>query len=393
MSTLKHKQKDKLFTKNKIKLIRSGKHYFQLLLELIQQAQENIHLQAYIFNDDETGQLIAEALKIAAKRNVSIYVLTDGYASKNISQKFIDELRLVNIQFRFFEPIFKSKYFYFSRRMHQKIMVVDAKYAVVGGMNIADRYNDLPLIPAWLDYAIHTEGPIAKEFCVLCWKTWNDFPKKMGLTDCEEKEISFSFDNTETSLVSMRRNDWVRRKNDISSTYVDMFRHANSHITIMCSYFIPGKIIRKLLSQASARGVKIKIIVAGESDVRIAKLAERWLYDWLLRHKIELYEYMPTVLHAKVAVCDGMLSTIGSYNINDISAYASIELNVEVKDEKFSESLEQTLQTIIINDCEIITKEKHRQRKNIIKQFIRWCSYKVFRIGFYAFTFYFKRKE
>jgi cardiolipin synthase A/B len=393
MSSLKHKQKNTFFTKNKVRLIRSGKPYFDLLVKLIQRATESIHLQAYIFNDDETGQFIADALKAAAKRNVSIYVLADGYASKNISQKFIDELRVANIQFRFFEPILKSKYFYFSRRMHQKMMVIDAKYAVVGGMNIADRYNDLPKEPAWLDYAVYTEGPIAKEFCILCWKTWHDFPTKMGITTCEEKEITFELDDNETSLVSMRRNDWVRRKNDISSTYVDMFRHADSHITIMCSYFIPGKLIRRLLSQASARGVKIKIVVAGESDVRIAKLAERWLYDWLLRHKIELYEYMPTVLHAKVAVCDGKLCTIGSYNINDISAYASIELNVEIKDERFSHSLEQTLQTIIKNDCEIITKEKHLKRKNIIKQFIRWCSYKVFRIGFYAFTFYFKRKE
>jgi cardiolipin synthase A/B len=393
MSTIKHKQKNNFFTKNKITLIRSGKPYFNLLVNLIQKATESIHLQAYIFNDDETGQLIVNALSIAAKRNVSIYVLADGYASKHISQKFIDGLRLENIQFRFFEPIFKSKYFYFSRRMHQKMMVVDAKYAVVGGMNIADRYNDLPKTPAWLDYAIYTEGPIAKQFCVLCWKTWNDFPKKMGITACEEKEISFSIDDNETSLVSMRRNDWVRRKNEISTTYVDMFRLANSHITIMCSYFLPGKVIRRLLQQASARGVKIKIIVAGESDVKIAKSAERWLYDWLLRHKIELYEYQPTVLHAKVAVCDKKQCTIGSYNINDISTYASIELNVEVKDEKFSESLDQTLQTIIKNDCEIITKEKHRQRKNIIKQFIRWCSYKIFRISFFAFTFYFKRKE
>jgi cardiolipin synthase A/B len=393
MSTLKHKQKNKIFTKNKISLIKSGKPYFDLLVSLIHQATESIHLQAYIFNDDETGQFIAHALKQAAKHNVSIYVLADGFASNNISQKFIDELKSVNIQFRFFEPIFKSKYFYFSRRMHQKMMVVDAKYAVVGGMNIADRYNDFPKTPAWLDYAIYAEGPIAKEFCVLCWKTWNDFPKKMGITACEEKEMSFLFDDAETSFVSMRRNDWVRRKNEISSTYVDMFRHANLQITIMCSYFLPGKVIRKLLQQASARGVKIKIIVAGESDIKIAKWAERWLYDWLLRHKIELYEYMPNVLHAKVAVCDGKQCTIGSYNINDISAYASIELNVEIKDEKFSATLEQTLQTIILNDCEIITKEKHCKRKNLIKQFIRWCSYKIFRIGFNAFTFYFKRRE
>jgi cardiolipin synthase A/B len=260
-------------------------------------------------------------------------------------------------------------------------------------MNIADRYNDLPECPAWLDYAVYLEGTIAKELCVHAWKSWNDFKKNMGLTPCEEKEIHFNFAENETSLVRMRRNDWVRRKNDISSTYIDMLRNADTHITIMCSYFLPGKIIRKLLRQASARGVKIKVIAAGQSDVKIAKSAERWMYDWLLRYNIELYEYQPTVLHAKVAVCDGKLCSIGSYNINDISAYASIELNIDVLDEPFSKKVAQNLETVIKNDCAIISKEKHLQNKNIFKQFYRWCCYKIFRIGFYMVTFYFKRKE
>jgi cardiolipin synthase A/B len=393
MSTQKNKHSNKYFTKNKVKLIRSGKPYFSLLLQLIQNATESIHLQCYILADDNTGILITDALKMAVKKNVAVYVLADGYASKSLSNKFIDDLKLANIQFRFFEPLYRSKYFYFGRRMHQKLMVVDARYAVVGGMNIADRYNDLPEYPAWLDYAVYMEGIISKELCVHAWKAWNDFPKKMGVTPCEEKEAQFNFTENETSLVRMRRNDWVRRKNDISSTYVNMFRNADSHITIMCSYFLPGKLIRKTLRQASARGVKIKVIVAGQSDVKIAKSAERWMYDWLLRHKIELHEYQPTVLHAKVAVCDGKLCSIGSYNINDISAYASIELNIDVLDVQFSMNVEQVLEKVIKNDCIFISKEKHLQTKNIFKQLYRWCSYKIFRIGFYMVTFYFKRKE
>ena len=172
-----------------------------------------------------------------------------------------------------------------------------------------------------------------------------------------------------------------------------MLRNANTHITIMCSYFLPGTIIRKLLRQASARGVKIKVIVAGQSDVKIAKAAERWMYDWLLRHKIELYEYQPNVLHAKVAVCDGKLCSIGSYNINDISAYASIELNIDVLDKEFATKLEAILEQIIKSDCTSISKEKHIQTKNVFKQLYRWCSYKIFRIGFYIVTFYFKQKD
>lgn len=379
--------------RNKVKLIRGGKEYFDLLLHLINKATDSIHLQTYIYDDDETGLLVTDALKAAAKRNVKVYLLADGYASQIMSQKLIDELRKAGVHFRFFEPIFKSKYFYFGRRMHHKVFVADTKFAVVGGINITNRYNDMPGKPAWLDFALYAEGEIARELCVLCWKTWNGFPEKMGITPCEEKQLLFDFKDEEISRVRMRRNDWVRQKNEISATYIEMFPNARSHITILSSYFLPGKIIRRLLSNAAKRGVKIKVITAGPSDIMMAKHAERWMYDWLLRNKIELYEYQPAVLHAKVAVCDSEWLTIGSYNINDISAYASIELNLDIRNADFATGVEQTLETIVQNECVVITKEEHIQTKNIFKQFIRWGSYEIIRIVFYLLTFYYKQRS
>ncbi len=384
---------NKISPQNKIKLVNAGLPYFTLLTQLINEAKESVHLQTYIFNDDETGQQIASTLIAAAKRNVSVHLMVDGYASKDLPNYFIDELKEAGIQFKFFEPFFKSKHFYFGRRLHHKVFVADATYALVGGMNIADRYNDLPTIKAWLDFALFMEGEIAKDLCVLCWKTWNGFPKQMGTTPCEEKKISFNFTSDKTSNVRMSRNDWVRSKKEISTTYFEMFRNAQSHITIVCSYFLPGKIIRSLLRKASKRGVKIKVITAGKSDILMAKYAERWMYDWLLRNKIELFEYQPTVLHAKIAVCDNEWFTVGSYNINDISAYASVELNIDVFDAAFTKNVESSIDNIIKNDCVAITKETHIHTKNIIKQFIRWLSYHFIRIVFYLFTFYFKQEK
>jgi cardiolipin synthase len=378
---------------NRVKLVRGGREYFELLLHLINTATESIHLQTYIYDDDETGRQVADALKAAVKRNVSVYLLTDGYASQVMAQHFIDELKKSGVQFRFFEPVFRSKNFYFGRRMHHKVFVADTKFALVGGVNITNRYNDMPKHPAWLDFALYTEGEIAKNLCVLCWKTWNNFPLNMGITPCEEKKLNFIFSDEEKMPVRMRRNDWVRRKNEISATYREMFRNARSHITIICSYFLPGKVIRRLLSQASRRGVKIRIITAGPSDVMLAKHAERWMYDWLLRNKIELYEYQPAVLHAKVAVCDSEWLTIGSYNVNNISAYASIELNLDVRHAEFAAAVEQKLDALVQHECLHITKEKHVQTKNIFKQIIRWFSYEFIRLGLYMLTFYYKQRS
>lgn len=382
-----------MFYKNKIQLIKSGKQYFDLLLSLINHAKESIHLQTYIYNDDETGNLIMDALKIASNRKVKIYILVDGYGSKNLSKTFINKLKIEKINFRFFEPLFKNDYFYFGRRIHHKMIVVDTRFAVVGGMNIANKYNDMPELPAWIDYAIYAEGTIAKELCILCWKTWNGFTVNMGITPCDEKTISFCFNDNETSLIRMRRNDWVRRKNEISTTYKEIFKNADKQITIMCSYFLPGSKVRKLLRCAVEKNVSVRLILAGQSDVKIAKSAERWMYDWLLRNNIEIYEYQPTVLHAKICVVDEIFVTIGSYNLNNISAYASIELNIDVKDALFAKEVTTTLNTILKNDCIQITDEKYKQTNNIFKQLYNWGCHKIFRIGFFLFTFYFKQQE
>ncbi len=376
---------------NKAKLIHGGREYFELLILMISQATESIHLQTYIYSADETGRLVANALKTAVLRGVKVYLLTDGYASQDLPLAFIEELKVARIHFRFFEPIFKSKNYYFGRRLHHKIFVVDGRMAVVGGLNISDKYNDFPGSPSWLDFAMFAEGEIAIELCVLCWKTWNGFPKKMGLTHYEKNQSLFDFTTDEKSLIRMRRNDWVRNKKEISATYIEMFTNARSQITILCSYFLPGKIIRSLLKKAANRGVKIKVITAGPSDVMIAKHAERWLYNWLLRNNIELYEYQPSVLHAKVAVCDHELLTIGSYNINNISAYASIELNLDVRNANIAAEMEHTLELIIQNDCVVINNEHLIHTKNIFMQFVRWCSYQIIRITFYILTFYFKQ--
>jgi cardiolipin synthase len=133
------------------------------------------------------------------------------------------------------------------------------------------------------------------------------------------------------------------------------------------------------------------VIVAGKSDVMISKNAERWLYDWLLRHNIEIYEYEPAVLHAKTAVFDSEWTTIGSYNINNLSAYTSIELNVDIHSTVFAKEVEHSLQDIIKNESVFITTEKHLKTKNIFKQFVRWLSYQSIRLVFYLVTFYYKR--
>ena len=378
---------------NSVKLIKGGHDYFTMLTDLIDKATESIHIQMYIYADDETGQIVTNAILRAVKRNVKVYLIADGYASQNLSNSFIETVKKGGIQFRFFEPIFKSQHFYFGRRLHQKLVVVDQTYALVGGMNIANHYNDLPGKPAWLDFALFVEGDVVLQLCLLCWKTWKGFPIKMSSTLCDKKALFLSIYPEKNSLVRMRRNDWVRGKNEVSASYLEMLRTAKSDITILCSYFLPGKLIRYQINAAIKRGVKIRIITAGLSDIKMAKYAERWLYTWLLRVGVELFEYQENILHGKVAVCDDRWMTIGSYNINNISAYASIELNLDVQSNEFTKEVREKIDAIIQGSCIRIIPKDFIKTNSIYKKVGRWLSYHFIRFVLYLFTFYFTKQR
>lgn len=372
-----------------VRLVKSGVDYFELLRKLIPEARETIHLQTYIFSDDATGNGIADALIMAAKRQVTVYILVDGYASKHLPKPFIKALTTAGARFRFFEPLFNSSDFYFGRRLHHKVFVCDGEAALVGGINIADRYNDVSGKPAWLDFAVYVQGAPARQLAELCESMWKGTPVKSAIVSLQS--LAPNLPDQNQPLIRIKRNDWVRHKNEISGSYISMLRHSKTAVTIMCSYFLPGKVIRRLIRQAVQRGVRVVVITAGQSDIRISKNAERWLYDWLLRNKVTLYEYQPSVLHAKVAIADDHWMTIGSYNINDISTYVSIELNLDIVDAGFTAKVRDLVEHIMDNDCKKITKEEAAFPKNIFTRFIQWASYRVIRVLIYLFTFYFKQ--
>lgn len=377
---------------NRVKLIRGGEGYFLLLLELISKARHSIHLQTYIYEQDETGKRVADALMKAAQRGIKVYMLLDGYASQDLSKEFIQQLKSSGIQFRWFEPIFRSPYFYFGRRLHHKLVVTDALHSLVGGVNISNRYNDMPGEKAWLDWALYSEGEVSAELFNLCVDFWNKsgWGKKKTQVLQEDAVVK---GNSAQCLVRVRRNDWVRGKNQISRSYFEMFKKAQSHIIIMSSYFLPGRLFRKNMANAVKRGVRIKVVAAGPSDVATAKQAERYLYRWMFKNNIELYEYQPNILHGKLSTYDAKFVTVGSYNVNNISAYASVELNLDVQDPLFAKQVEETLEAIIASDCKRITEKEFELHNTLLKRIWQRVCYDTVRLIFYLFTFYFKQRS
>jgi cardiolipin synthase len=361
-----------------VELLQSGEPFFTANIRAIDNARQYIHFQTYIVDEDETVLRIFDALARAARRGVRTYLLLDAYGTKYLSRELVKRIEDSGVLFRFFSPVFITKGFQLSLRLHHKVLLVDGELAIIGGMNFADRYHGTPRKREWLDFAVLIRGPECIHVNSIVRKTWNKtFISKEEKSNEIVHNAKIYPENIKLRVIE---NNWYRNKIEILRSYRSAFKHAQDHMIIFASYFLPGRLERKLLRLASSRGVDIKIVLAAESDAPIFKRATSFLYEFILRNNIRIYEYLPSNLHAKVATVDGILCTVGSYNLNHISDYGSIEMNVEILDETFTGKFEKTLLKIIKNDCRQITIEEYLRRRTIFSRFSGWLSYQMIRL-------------
>jgi len=361
-----------------VELVRSGEDYFLRLEKLIDKAEKEIHLQTYIFENDETGNRIASCLKKAAQRKVEVYVLLDAYGSAALPNSFAQDLVQHGILLRFFSPLFSLNNFYIGRRMHHKIAVVDEKIALIGGINIADKYRGTKASKPWLDYAVQLNCPAAKNLQILC----SDYFYKRG----SSKKIPPVLHSAGRALVGILQNDWLQRKTEVCDAYTNAFIYAKEEIVIVSSYFLPGNRLAKALKKTCKRGIKTTVVLAGISDVPLVRRATEHLYSSFLDHHMRIFEWNNSVVHGKAAVVDNKWSTIGSFNLNSLSCYGSIEMNVEVHSVNFAESLRADFE-MVISQCSEITKGSLRQRAGIFNKLGNWISYHMVRTAMLFLTF------
>ncbi|MGB3949012.1 MAG: phospholipase D-like domain-containing protein [Bacteroidia bacterium] len=360
-----------------LKLVHSGDDYFDRLIQMIDSCKHTLLFQTYIFEEDETGKKIAAALKKASQRGVVVALLLDGFGSKNLSTPFINELKNTGIDIRFFAPLFSTQSIYLGRRMHHKIIVADQQKALIGGINIANKYRGNSTEPAWLDYAVYIEGKVCIDLNRLCLKMYG-FKNRLIRSKIEQftstkKQVEFTLNET-NYWIKIKQNDRLKGKNQITQSYLKAIKNAKSSIYITGSYFLPGRRLRNALINASKRGVEVNLILAGVSDVPLFKNATAWLYDLLFRNKINIYEWNKSVLHGKVAIIDNNWTTIGSFNLNHLSAYGSIELNIDTANEAFISKFKQHILTVIQEGCERVVPEK--QNNSLFARLKRWLAYK-----------------
>ena len=369
---------------NAVELVRSGTDYFTRLELLIDKAQLIIHLQVYIFENDESGKSILAKLIKAAERGVKVFLVVDAYASPAFTPGFISQLQSYGIFVKAFAPLHISK-LKIGRRLHHKIVLIDNEVALVGGINIANKYKGIHE-PAWLDMAVMVSGPVCRDLQKICLAIW---PARV-----RKKMIRSNFPQPNQKHVRLRviQNDWWRKRIEISRTYNQMFRKSHKNITIVASYFLPGFNKRRLLIKAAKRGVSVQLVTGGFSDVPLLKPAVEYLYKTLLQSGVRIFEWNKSVLHAKFATIDGRWVTIGSHNLNALSDYGSLEANIEILDEPFAKETEETIRLLINEGCTEVTAEMFEFNSGMFRQIYRWISYILVRLSL-AILFALMRKD
>lgn len=361
----------------KARLVTSGATYFSLLEEILDSAESYIHLQYYIFDLDETGLNIYHALIRAAKRGVKVACVVDGYASGQWTNFYRKSFEDAGILFRRFAPVHFRR-LKVGRRMHHKIVVADGKVALIGGVNIANKYNQVDTMVPWLDFAVVLYGSSVQDVERVCIKTW---PRRLLQPYLENRKPVSKPGESGQMAIRILQNNWFLQRIEISRSYKNAFRKAGKEMIIVASYFFPGLTMRRLMKRATARGVHITLITGSYSDVALFKPASKFLYDWLLRHGIEIYEWQPSVMHGKLAVVDGNWTTVGSYNLNALSDYGSLELNGGIYDATFAETVREKVMQLKQEGCKPIREQEFHRKTTYLLQFYRWMAYQLIRFG------------
>ncbi len=367
---------------NRIELLRNGEEYFPVLEREIDAASSYIHLEFYIFEADATGDRIAQALMRAARRGVSVRLLVDGFGSRGFSGNLHAGLLAAGVQSMIFRP--EKSLFKFRRtrlrRLHRKLVVIDGKVGLCGGINILDDiYAGGPQCPRF-DYAVRVLGPLVADMHASVRTAWMRAAwTHRRVRWAEPVSPAPTSQSTGACRAAFLTRDNFRHRHDIERAYLSAIRGAGTEVIIANAYFLPGKRFRRALYRARERGVRVVLLLQGRVEYFLVHYATRALYRQLLDAGVEIHEYQRSFLHAKVAVVDSAWATVGSSNIDPVSLLLAREANVVVTDDQFAAELRASLHGAITSGAKPIAPE-YASHMGLTTRALSWAAYAAVRM-------------
>ena len=328
-----------LTRRNKVKLLLNGEEKFPAVIEALRNAKHHIHIEYYIYEQDEIGQQIAELLIEKANEGVKVRFIYDDFGSPTIKKKTEERMRNAGIEIY---PFQKVHFYLLANRLnyrnHRKIIVIDGQIGFTGGINVCDKYiNNGSHKLFWRDTHLRIDGPGVFYLQYLFLTDWNFCsgkvlaPEKLHFSvpahskdDCFLQVVASGPDSIQPSILfSLLQAIYLARK----------------EILITTPYFIPGDSILQALRIAALSGLSVKLLVPGVADSRLVNAASKSYYEDLLCAGVDIYRYQKGFVHAKTLVADGNLSIIGTANMDLRSFELNFEVNVMLYDRKFSQQL------------------------------------------------------
>jgi cardiolipin synthase A/B len=291
-----------------VELLDGGEQAYPRMLQAIARAQRSVHLEVYAFAPSGVGALFVSALAQAASRGVTVQVLMDGWGSARGGSAVAAALRDAGCAVRIYNRLLALLVGRFGRN-HRKILLIDDEVAFLGGINIGDENVGEGVRAGWADLALEIRGPQCEH-----------------LGQMIRREPHRRVGSSLRIYVCGLGGGWRLRRR-----YIKAFASARQRIHVAHGYFLPDRGVVRAIIAAARRGVQVRLLLAGRSDIPFARSATRSLYRQLLAAGVSIHEWSASVLHAKVATIDGRRLLVGSFNLDPFSL-ANLEALVEVAD-------------------------------------------------------------
>jgi cardiolipin synthase len=342
---------------NDAAVLENGTGIFTAMLDAIKNARESVNIEIYIFAEGEIGSRFAEALSERARSGVEVRVLIDSVGTR--LGPLAESMSGAGVKVREYRPLRIYSIYRLGNRTHRKIMTVDGRIGFCGGVGIDDRWKGDARNPReWRDTMIRVEGPVVAQLQSIFMEDWVHTTGEVLNGDRQFPAVGAA-GNMQAQAVAASRTD---QSSMAKLLYYMAIQASRRRVWIENAYFVPDWQIRRGLIQAAARGVDVKVLVPGPHiDIPFIRMASRSHYGELLDGGVEIYEYLPTMMHNKVMVVDGIWSTIGSINFSNRSMRKNAEANVAVYNRGFAQTIEAMIADDLLS-AERFTKEKWSRR-------------------------------
>jgi cardiolipin synthase len=340
---------------NSITLLQNGVEIFPALLEAITSARESVHFSTFIYSSGEIPIQFANAFSAAAKRGVEVRMVFDKSGSKRVSPELMSRMRKAGCNIKWFRPIQWYSWAKYNHRTHRKLLIIDGTVAFTGGVGIADEWNGNADSPThWRDTHVKVLGPGVASIQAAFVDNWNEATGELPI---DEKYFPMLKPAGGASMCGIQSNP-VFGASAAQRSMAVLIAGATERLWIANAYFIPPKPFVRALRAAKARGVDVKILLPGRyHDQPAVRRASRHTWRRLLDAGIELYEYEPTMIHCKIVIVDGSITSIGSINFDPRSFALNAEFGVVALDRELAKETEDAFEADLRYSRRVTTQD------------------------------------